>query len=80
MKTFTAKEIASITNGTLLCGEGSTVITNIQYDSRAVTEGSLFVPIRGAKTDPHRFIADCLQKGAAATLTELFATDRSSAA
>ena len=70
MKTFTAKEIASITNGTLLCGEGSTVITNIQYDSRAVTEGSLFVPIRGAKTDPHRFIADCLQKGAAATLTE----------
>ena len=69
MKTFTAKEIASITNGTLLCGEGSTVITNIQYDSRAVTDGSLFVPIRGEKVDAHKFIEQCMENGAA-TFTE----------
>lgn len=70
MKALTAAEIAAITNGTLLCGKEDTVITNIQYDSRAVTEGSLFVPIKGAKTDPHQFIEDCLTRGAAATLTE----------
>ncbi len=70
MKTWTAAEIAALTGGILLCGQGDTVITNIQYDSRAVTDGSLFVPIKGAKTDPHQFIEDCLTKGAAATLTE----------
>ena len=75
MRTMTAAEIAAITNGTLLCGNGEAVITNIQYDSRLVTEGSLFVPIKGAKTDPHQFIADCLAKGAAAVLTEQTAPD-----
>ncbi len=69
MKLFTASEAAEITGGTLLCGDGETEITNVQYDSRQVTEGSLFVPIKGANTDPHKFIEQCLEKGAAA-LTE----------
>ncbi len=69
MKQLTAAEIAAAVNGTLLCGEDSAIITNVQYDSREVREGTLFVPIKGANTDPHQFIADCLQKGAAA-LTE----------
>ncbi len=66
---YTVAEIADITGGTLLCGDPGTSVTNLQYDSREVTEGSLFIPIKGANTDPHRFIKDCLQKGAAA-LTE----------
>ena len=69
MKTYTAAQIAAVTNGTLLCGDENTQIDNIQYDSRQVREGSLFVPIRGERVDPHRFIEDCLKKGAA-TLTE----------
>ena len=70
MKNYNVKEIAEITGGSLLCGDPDTVVNNIQYDSREVREGSLFVPIRGAKTDPHKFIPDCLVKGAAA-LTEI---------
>ncbi len=69
MKLFTASEAAAVTGGVLLCGDGETVITNVQYDSRQVTEGSLFVPIKGANTDPHKFIEQCLEKGAA-SLTE----------
>ena len=69
MKLFTASEAAAVTGGRLLCGSGDTEITNLQYDSRQVTEGSLFVPIRGANTNPHKFIEQCLEKGAA-TLTE----------
>ncbi len=70
MRTFTAAEIAALTEGKLLCGDPDTVITNIQYDSRQVREGSLFVPIRGARTDPHIFMAQCFEQGAAAALTE----------
>ncbi len=70
MRDFTVREIADITGGILLSGDESTVITNIQYDSRQVGKGTLFVPIKGANTDPHRFIGDCFDKGAAAALTE----------
>lgn len=62
---LTAQQIAEITGGKILCGNPQTIITNIQYDSRNVTENSLFVPIKGEKTDGHTFIKDCLKKGAA---------------
>lgn len=74
MKNYNVTEIADITGGRLICGDPQTVVSNVQYDSREVREGSLFVPIRGAKTDPHRFIPDCLERGAAA-LTEINAPE-----
>lgn len=70
MKSITVKEISAVVGGKILCGDENTVITNIQYDSRSVKEGSLFVPIKGARVDAHRFIEDCLSAGASATLTE----------
>ena len=66
MKAITAAEITAIVGGTLLCGDPQTIITNIQYDSRSVVEGSLFVPIKGERVDAHQFIEQCLEKGAAA--------------
>ncbi len=69
MKSLTAGQIAEITGGTLLCGDPETAVTNIQFDSRNVCEGSLFVPIQGEKVDAHKFIEQCMEKGAAA-LTE----------
>ena len=70
MKNITVEKIAEVVGGKVLCGDSSTVISDIQYDSRAVKEGSLFVPIKGAKVDAHKFIEDCLSSGASATLTE----------
>lgn len=75
MRKYTAKEIADITNGTILSGSTKICIDNIQYDSREVHKGSLFVPIKGAKTDPYQFIDSCFEKGASAVLTEYFNED-----
>ncbi|MGI4787389.1 MAG: UDP-N-acetylmuramoyl-L-alanyl-D-glutamate--2,6-diaminopimelate ligase [Janthinobacterium lividum] len=43
-------------------------ITDIAYDSRAVTPGALFVALRGANSDGHDYIAQALNKGAAALM------------
>ena len=66
---MTAKEIAKAVDG-ILTGNGDIIITDIQYDSRAVKGGTLFAAIRGEKVDGHQFIEDCFAKGAAAVFTE----------
>jgi UDP-N-acetylmuramoyl-L-alanyl-D-glutamate--2,6-diaminopimelate ligase len=45
-------------------------ITGIYYDSRKVTKNSIFVAIKGFKTDGHKFIFDAINKGAAAIVLE----------
>ena len=44
-------------------------ITQVLYDSRKVTPGSLFVAVTGFAADGNRFIPMALQKGAAAVVT-----------
>ena len=44
-------------------------ITGVAYDSRKVTEGSLFVAVTGFATDGNRFIPMALQKGAKVVIT-----------
>ena len=43
-------------------------ITGLAYDSRQVTPGALFVALRGANSDGHDFIAQAMNKGAAALM------------
>lgn len=45
-------------------------ITQIDFDSRKVVPGSLFVAIRGTQVDGHQFIAAAIQKGAVAIMAE----------
>src|SRR3972149_9227554 len=45
-------------------------ITDIAYDSRSVSQGTLFAAIKGLKTDGHLYIKNALEKGAAAILAE----------
>jgi len=45
-------------------------IRDVAYDSRRVGPGSLFVAVRGFRTDGHRYIADAAKAGAAAVLCE----------
>ena len=52
---MTAGEIAEAVDG-ILIGNSDTVITDVQYDSRAVKEGTLFAAIKGEKVDGHKFI------------------------
>ena len=45
-------------------------ITEIAYDSRAVKPGTLFVAIRGEKTDGNKFVWDVIARGAVAIVSE----------
>ncbi|HBE83356.1 MAG TPA: UDP-N-acetylmuramoyl-L-alanyl-D-glutamate--2,6-diaminopimelate ligase [Pyrinomonadaceae bacterium] len=51
---------------------GSTVsrTTDVTHDSRQVREGTLFVAIKGATVDGHRFIEDVMRRGAAGIISE----------
>lgn len=46
------------------------VVSGIEYDSRKVVEGSVFVAIKGFNTDGHLFIHDALNKKAIAIVLE----------
>ncbi len=45
-------------------------ITNIQFDSRKVDSGSVFVATQGTSSDGHQFIETALEKGAVAIVCE----------
>ncbi len=45
-------------------------VTGIEYDSRKVADGSVFVAIKGYKTDGHLFVQDALNKKAIAVVLE----------
>ncbi|HCY76918.1 MAG TPA: UDP-N-acetylmuramoyl-L-alanyl-D-glutamate--2,6-diaminopimelate ligase [Ignavibacteriales bacterium] len=46
-------------------------VASIVYDSRKVQKNSVFVAIKGFKTDGHRFIQDAINKGAIAIVVEV---------
>ena len=54
------------------CLQGSTEqeVSSVVYDSRKVEEGSLFICIRGAVVDGHKFIPDVVAKGAKTLIVE----------
>jgi UDP-N-acetylmuramoyl-L-alanyl-D-glutamate--2,6-diaminopimelate ligase len=45
-------------------------VADIVYDSRKVQKNSVFVAIRGYKTDGHRFLQEAINKGAVAVVVE----------
>ncbi|GMQ59909.1 UDP-N-acetylmuramoyl-L-alanyl-D-glutamate--2,6-diaminopimelate ligase [Vallitalea sediminicola] len=54
----------------VLQGNEDINISNIQYDSRKVTDASLFVCIKGFKEDGHKYVGSAVSKGAKAILVE----------
>ena len=53
-----------------ISGCSNVLITGITCDSREVIPGSLFVAYPGVAVDGHAFVAQALQRGAAAILAE----------
>lgn len=67
---MTVREINAACGGKLLCGDPDKVVTSVVTDSRKVTDGSLFVPLIGEKTDAHTFLYAAFASGAVAALTQ----------
>ena len=55
---------------TAVKGDARVDITGITCDSRSVAPGSLFIAVKGAAADGHRFIGSAVEKGAAAILCQ----------
>ena len=55
-----------------ICCQGSTEqeVSTVVYDSRKVEENSLFICIRGAVVDGHKFVLDVIRKGAKTLVVE----------
>ncbi|NMA13806.1 MAG: UDP-N-acetylmuramoyl-L-alanyl-D-glutamate--2,6-diaminopimelate ligase [Clostridia bacterium] len=51
-------------------GDLNKIITGIQYDSRKIKPGDIFVCIKGLKSDGHDYIPQAVENGAAALLVE----------
>jgi len=51
-------------------GEKKPVVSSIEFDSRKVSPGTLFVAVKGTKTDGHDFIDKAVEAGASAIICE----------
>jgi UDP-N-acetylmuramoyl-tripeptide--D-alanyl-D-alanine ligase len=71
-KIFSFTEIVSATGGRVVSSprqpEG---VSSVVTDSRMSTEGSLFVALRGERTDGHEFLGQAARSGAAALLVSM---------
>lgn len=65
---LTARNVCSATGGELTSGRADTVFTSVTIDSRTATQGALFVPLPGNRTDGHAHLAVAVQQGAAGFL------------
>jgi UDP-N-acetylmuramoyl-L-alanyl-D-glutamate--2,6-diaminopimelate ligase len=55
---------------TELVGTTDISVSDIQFDSRKVMGGNLFVAVKGTQTDGHKYIDQCIDKGAIAIICE----------
>lgn len=67
---WTVEDILKATDGRTAGGE-ETPFRWISHDSRDLRKDSLFVALKGAKTDGHHFVKDALAAGAKAALVQM---------
>jgi len=52
-------------------GDTGSTVSGIEFDSRNVSPGTIFVAVRGQKSDGHEFIASATKSGATAIICEI---------
>ncbi|MTD59065.1 UDP-N-acetylmuramoyl-tripeptide--D-alanyl-D-alanine ligase [Amycolatopsis pithecellobii] len=69
MISLSLAEIASIVGGTVHDSDGTPVVTgSVEFDSRKLGPGGLFLALPGEKVDGHEFAAQAVRDGAAGVL------------
>jgi UDP-N-acetylmuramyl-tripeptide synthetase len=68
-KSITIKEVSDAVNGQLI-GNENPFVEDITHDSRQISEGWLFVAIKGLATDGNAFIPQALQNRAVGVISE----------
>ena len=67
---LTIEEVLRATGGKLLQGKGNAFFQGISTDSRTVTEGELFIALKGPRFDGHHYALEALKKKAGGVLIE----------
>lgn len=70
MARWTLTSLLEGLDATVLRDRGDSLISGIQYDSRKISQGDLFVALRGGYADGHSFLQQARQRGAIAALVE----------
>ncbi len=66
------KDILYRTSIEAIKGSTDKTISKIEFDSRKVSSGDVFVAIKGTVTDGHQYINKCIEQGAVAIVCETF--------
>lgn len=69
MQKHLSRLLGAIKVGQIL-GSQDRIVTDVVCDSRLVTAGAMFVAVRGALVDAHKFIADVVERGASVIVCE----------
>lgn len=69
MEAYSAKKIAEIVGGKIICGDETRLITEVSTNSKLGDSKTLFVPIIGERVDAHDFIKDAYENGMRVTFT-----------
>ena len=68
MRTRRLSDVAAAVGGRLAGSDAA--VSSVAVDSRAAERGSLFVAMRGDRSDGHEFVADAVARGAAGAIVE----------
>lgn len=69
MSPCTVTALCAAVGGKLLSGDSAAVVTGVTTDSRAASDGQLFIPLTGERFDGHAYIDSALSAGASGCLT-----------
>lgn len=64
MKDITVKDIVSICNGELICGDENAILTKIEKDTRLIEEGDTYIGIKGENFDGNTLYEEAFKNGA----------------
>ena len=67
---MTLTQAHALLPGSLLVGDGATVVARVHSDTRSLQPGDLFVALKGERFDAHDFLAQARASGAVAALAE----------